>query len=229
MDCSLPGSSIRGIFQARVLERGASAFSDSAHSKRQIPDPTTRFFCITENLAALSVIDSDVLIRIRLAPKFIFLLLEKESLPWPGVQGGRAEQADSSTCPFHCISLPGRQQTSWSLPPPSEPLRPGNKDPRLWGMSYYSTAPFRAQNQSQPINKRMWLHSRKNVLQEQAGGLGWLVNSCLRTSCTLLDLYNFSWYYTRWNLSKIRATWKSDNHSLVKKSPRATTLYFSQL
>ena len=27
MDCSLPGSSIRGIFQARVLEWGATAFS----------------------------------------------------------------------------------------------------------------------------------------------------------------------------------------------------------
>jgi len=27
MDCSLPGSSIYGIFQARVLERGAIAFS----------------------------------------------------------------------------------------------------------------------------------------------------------------------------------------------------------
>jgi len=29
MDCSLPGSSIHGIFQARVLEWGASAFSGS--------------------------------------------------------------------------------------------------------------------------------------------------------------------------------------------------------
>ena len=29
MDCSLPGSSIHGIFQARVLEWGATAFSDS--------------------------------------------------------------------------------------------------------------------------------------------------------------------------------------------------------
>ena len=29
MDCSLPGSSIHGIFQARVLEQGAIAFSDS--------------------------------------------------------------------------------------------------------------------------------------------------------------------------------------------------------
>ena len=28
MDCSLPGSSIYGIFQARVLEWGAIAFSD---------------------------------------------------------------------------------------------------------------------------------------------------------------------------------------------------------
>ena len=29
MDCSLPGSSILGIFQARVLEWGAIAFSDT--------------------------------------------------------------------------------------------------------------------------------------------------------------------------------------------------------
>ena len=29
MDCSLAGSSIHGIFQARVLEWGAIAFSDS--------------------------------------------------------------------------------------------------------------------------------------------------------------------------------------------------------
>ena len=28
MDCSLPGSSIHGIFQARVLEWGANAFSE---------------------------------------------------------------------------------------------------------------------------------------------------------------------------------------------------------
>ena len=28
MDCSLPGSSVHGIFQARVLEWGAFAFSD---------------------------------------------------------------------------------------------------------------------------------------------------------------------------------------------------------
>ena len=31
MDCSLPGSSVRGIFQARVLEWGAIAFSTISH------------------------------------------------------------------------------------------------------------------------------------------------------------------------------------------------------
>ena len=33
MDCSLPGSSIHGIFQARVLEWGAIAFSDLVDDK----------------------------------------------------------------------------------------------------------------------------------------------------------------------------------------------------
>ena len=32
MDCSLPGSSTHGIFQARVLEWGAIAFSDAPYS-----------------------------------------------------------------------------------------------------------------------------------------------------------------------------------------------------
>ena len=31
MDCSLPGSSVHGIFQARVLEWGAIAFSNKPH------------------------------------------------------------------------------------------------------------------------------------------------------------------------------------------------------
>ena len=31
MDCSLPGSSIHGVFQARVLEWGAIAFSEPEH------------------------------------------------------------------------------------------------------------------------------------------------------------------------------------------------------
>ena len=33
MDCSLPGSSVHGIFQARVLDWGAIAFSESKMMK----------------------------------------------------------------------------------------------------------------------------------------------------------------------------------------------------
>ena len=38
MDCSLPGSSVHGIFQARVLEWGAIAFSEEGlerHNKQE--------------------------------------------------------------------------------------------------------------------------------------------------------------------------------------------------
>jgi len=37
MDCSLPGSSVHGIFQARVLEWGAIAFMDELNSVKK-PD-----------------------------------------------------------------------------------------------------------------------------------------------------------------------------------------------
>ena len=36
MDCSLPGSSVHGIFQARILEWGAIAFSRYEDSSSQI-------------------------------------------------------------------------------------------------------------------------------------------------------------------------------------------------
>ena len=35
VDCSLPGSSVHGIFQARVLEWGAIAFSDSTKGRHK--------------------------------------------------------------------------------------------------------------------------------------------------------------------------------------------------
>ena len=43
MDCSPPGSSFHGIFQARVLEWGAIAFSDlcSLRTLNQIPNDYT--------------------------------------------------------------------------------------------------------------------------------------------------------------------------------------------
>ena len=37
MDCSLPGSSVHGIFQAGVLEWGAIAFSEFVPNPRLIP------------------------------------------------------------------------------------------------------------------------------------------------------------------------------------------------
>ena len=37
MDCSLPGSSVRGIFQARVLEWGAIIFSASSNTWQESP------------------------------------------------------------------------------------------------------------------------------------------------------------------------------------------------
>ena len=39
MDCSLPGSSVHGIFQAKVLEWGAIAFSNSMSSLCQLIQP----------------------------------------------------------------------------------------------------------------------------------------------------------------------------------------------
>ena len=37
MGCSLPGSSVHGIFQARVLEWGATAFSSNAGDPGSVP------------------------------------------------------------------------------------------------------------------------------------------------------------------------------------------------
>ena len=42
MDCSLPGSSVHGIFQARVLEWGAIAFSYSILKSRDITLPIVK-------------------------------------------------------------------------------------------------------------------------------------------------------------------------------------------
>ena len=44
MDCSPPGSSIRGIFQAKVLEWGAIAFSRNSYKEMQLMAPKPFFF-----------------------------------------------------------------------------------------------------------------------------------------------------------------------------------------
>ena len=43
MDCSLPGSSIHGIFQAKVLECGAIAFSAIQHREWETFAQQTKF------------------------------------------------------------------------------------------------------------------------------------------------------------------------------------------
>ena len=53
MDCSLPGSSVHGVFQARVLEWGATAFS--------VQELTSYHFAIHPSLA-VSVFSSDQLL-----------------------------------------------------------------------------------------------------------------------------------------------------------------------
>ena len=48
-DCSLPGSSVHGIFQARVLERGAIAFSVSTCFQSQVTQNTFYFVIMTQS------------------------------------------------------------------------------------------------------------------------------------------------------------------------------------
>ena len=57
MDCSLPGSSTRGIFEARVLEWGAIAFSVSNFRRTSSHPPLLRYFmalCVCVQMHHLS-------------------------------------------------------------------------------------------------------------------------------------------------------------------------------
>ena len=55
MDCSPPGSSVHGIFQAKVLEWGAIAFSEFKYDLKQIPyDYTVE---VTNRFKGLDLID----------------------------------------------------------------------------------------------------------------------------------------------------------------------------
>ena len=53
MDCSLPGSSTHWIFQARVLEWGAIAFSNIVLSNSVKSEPSTSCFYKNKNVAPL--------------------------------------------------------------------------------------------------------------------------------------------------------------------------------
>ena len=77
MDCSLPGSSIRGTFQARVMEWGVIAFSGTAHEESQLgkgprqlihsmdeTSDTVRFLLIIPECKLISL--SSVCVRLQL-------------------------------------------------------------------------------------------------------------------------------------------------------------------
>ena len=53
MDCSLPGSSVHGIFQARVLEWGTTAFSMTEANTLFSEDPAVTFFLSVQVCPAL--------------------------------------------------------------------------------------------------------------------------------------------------------------------------------
>ena len=69
MDCSLPGSSIHGIFQARVLEWGAIAFSQTVYRGnifniiKAIYDKPTAKICNGEKLKAFLLRSDSVNIK----------------------------------------------------------------------------------------------------------------------------------------------------------------------
>ena len=72
MDCSLPGSSIHGIFRARVLEWGAIAFSENMLSLLQTP----LSFALSKTLPTVVLIFKDMTFLrsfLVLSPKYISL------------------------------------------------------------------------------------------------------------------------------------------------------------
>ena len=66
MDCSLPGSSIHGIFQARVLEWGAIAFSNmlSGFMEKSREFQKNIYFCFIDYAKAFDCVDHNKLWKI---------------------------------------------------------------------------------------------------------------------------------------------------------------------
>ena len=98
MDCSLPGSSIHGIFQAKVLEWGAIAFSDSSHGNMNYPELLARPGArqLSKGLKAFD--------RSAINPQTLMCWLNlRQSVPVPETSGqsGRtlAEDTELGLCP----------------------------------------------------------------------------------------------------------------------------------
>ena len=67
MDCSLPGSSVRGIFQARVLEWGAIAFSNLVKIPL-FPKLIFRFYTVPIRIPADVFVEIDVCVHSQSCP-----------------------------------------------------------------------------------------------------------------------------------------------------------------
>ena len=78
MDCSLPGSSVHGIFQARVLEWVAISFS-----RGDLPDPG--FEPRSPALQADALPSEIILLATSLTWANILLFLETEQASFPGL------------------------------------------------------------------------------------------------------------------------------------------------
>ena len=57
MDCSLPGSSVHGIFQARVLEWGAIASSNLDLEKSKFKGPEVRAYVVCSVYKSMNVLE----------------------------------------------------------------------------------------------------------------------------------------------------------------------------
>ena len=101
MGCSLPGSSVHGIFQARVLEWGAIAFSDQITTCRKMkPDPY---------LILLTNINSKWIKDLNIRPKAAKLFKENTGRKllywsWQWLFLERKIQAQTTTAKINCTN-----------------------------------------------------------------------------------------------------------------------------
>ena len=70
MDCSLPGSSVHGIFQARVLEWGAIAFSNFSYIHIYIYEKTTNYEICSLSIVWSGLVQHSLKCKIPLLDKF---------------------------------------------------------------------------------------------------------------------------------------------------------------
>ena len=97
MDCSQPGSSVHGIFQAKVLEWGAIAFSENmewsrakairvlpwectGHSKH--PLPTTQEKTLHMDITRLSILKSDWLYSLQPKMEKLYTVSKNKTRSW---------------------------------------------------------------------------------------------------------------------------------------------------